>query len=160
MLKSKVSEKCFSVDKFSCQYHWVRQQKALGNNTLFLLEDGIPIFESLTWILGSYRAARHNWSNSKVCQSSESCNSLFLLFSAFSENGLCSFLLPLSVLCVSALCCAHNTFTDKINTARTLIKCYIQLVLLIFRYHKAMWEQLSFNSSLAVNPSHALMLRK
>ncbi len=86
----------------------------------------ILIFRSFILILDSYGAAKHNWLNYQVCRSTEkydSC-SLFLVFSAFSQNGLCWLLLPLSLMRLCTLLYSHK------NTARTLIKCYLQLTLL------------------------------
>ncbi len=38
--------------------------------------------------------------------------SVFLVFFAFSQSGLCRLLLSLSLMCTSVLRCTHNPFTD------------------------------------------------
>ncbi len=87
----------------------------------------ILIFESLILILDFYRAARHNWPNSKVCRSCDTetvTRALFLpsVFCILSDS-LCCFPLPLSLLCA----CLHTPLHSQphywhiINTGRTLI---------------------------------------
>ncbi len=88
----------------------------------------IIIFGSLIFVLNSYRAARHNWMNSKVCRSSENCGfcpwSSFCL--AFSQNCLCSFLVTLSLFRVRWCSLLYSqvllsSYRHRIKTGKTLI---------------------------------------
>ncbi len=63
--------------------------------------------------------------------------SVFLLFSALSKTVCVSHPSPFpSSVRASSLHCIQNPFTET-NTARTLIKCYIQVMLLTFQHDKA-----------------------
>ncbi len=113
-------------------------------------------------ILDLCGAARHNWPNSKVCRSSENCDSspLSSLYFLHSLKTVCG---GYSSPCPSGTPPHSAGLTTPLltqNKHRTLIKCYLQLMVLTLQRDKAMWEQRSSSSSWAVNPAHVLMLRK
>ncbi len=100
-------------------------------------------------MLDSCRAAWHNWQNSKVCRSSWICasHSLSSLYFLHSLKTVCV-ALHLSPFSSSThprtLLHSQPLSWQKINTARKLIKCNLQLVLLTLQHDKS--------SSLVINP--------
>ncbi len=87
----------------------------------------ILILGSLILILDSCRATRHNWTVKSVYLQKIVTRTLFPLFSAFSQNGLCWLLLLLFLLCARLHTQLYSQllYWHKIHTARTLTKCYL-----------------------------------
>ncbi len=101
---------------------------------LFFKED-ILISGSSYFILDSSKAARHNWPNSNISRSSENSDlrPLSFLYFLHSLRTVCiSILLPLFLLhaCLLTPLYTQPLYWHKRNTAKTLIKCYLQLTLL------------------------------
>ncbi len=125
------------------------------------IKEDILIFRSFILILDSYRAAKHNWLNKRVCRSSENCDShplssLYFLHSLKMVHVSSS--PTFTHTCLHTQLYSRPLHWHKINTARTLIKCYLQLAFLTPEHDKS--NVRFFSSNLAVNPVYGVMLRK